>query len=179
MSLIFEINDLPDNENWEFKVAEPAKQFTLDPAEGALTRDVEVTGTFVKTNQDFRVSGHIRSQVQLFCSRCLEPFPFEIESRFSCSCIPRPVDTLLDSEVELKAEDIEIEYYEDNKINLAQLVYDQIMLSLPVLRLCSEDCKGFCPQCGTNLNIAKCDCEGGEDVDPRFAVLKSLKDKLK
>ena len=179
MSLIFEINDLPENEDWEFEVAEPAKSFALDPHEGVLTREVDVSGALVRSNQDFRASGRIRSQIQLFCSRCLEPFPFEIDSRFSCSYIPRPEENSLDSEVELKAADIEIEFYEDNKIDLAQMVYDQIMLSLPILRLCKEDCKGICPQCGNNLNKTHCDCDDGKDVDPRFAVLKSLKDKLK
>jgi len=179
MSLIFEINDLPENEAWEFKVTEPAEKFALDPAEGVLTREVDIAGSLVNTSLDIKVSGEIHSAVRLFCSRCLEPFPFEIEAKFSCSYIPKPVEESLDSEVELKAADIEIEFYEENKIDLAQLIYDQMMLSLPVLRLCSETCKGICPQCGINLNKAKCDCDNGEDVDPRFAVLKSLKDKLK
>jgi uncharacterized protein len=39
--------------------------------------------------------------------------------------------------------------------------------------LCSEDCKGICPQCGQDLNEGECDCEI-ETVDPRLAKLKEF-----
>ena len=36
----------------------------------------------------------------------------------------------------------------------------------------------FCPKCGTNLNLATCDCEQGE-LDPRMAQFQDVFNKFK
>ncbi len=84
-----------------------------------------------------------------------------------------------DADVELHASDIEVETYSDNRIDLTQAVYDQMMLSLPLARLCKDDCRGICSHCGINRNKQSCTCLDQDSVDPRLAVLKTLKDKLK
>ena len=43
--------------------------------------------------------------------------------------------------------------------------------------LCKPDCAGLCSNCGANLNEGPCNCDK-EDVDPRFAALRSLKNEL-
>ena len=50
---------------------------------------------------------------------------------------------------------------------------EQFYLALPMKPLCREDCKGLCPQCGTNLNTGTCECRP-EWEDPRLAALKAL-----
>jgi uncharacterized protein len=55
---------------------------------------------------------------------------------------------------------------------------EQFYLSLPMKPLCSEDCKGLCPVCGTNLNRDTCNCRRDWD-DPRFAALKNLQSNKK
>ena len=42
--------------------------------------------------------------------------------------------------------------------------------------LCSEDCKGLCPVCGTNLNKGECNCDTAV-CDPRFAILRNLQQR--
>ena len=60
---------------------------------------------------------------------------------------------------------------------LAARHYDvQVLLASPVKLICREDCKGLCPQCGTNLNNATCNCQ--QPGDPRWAALGELKNKL-
>ena len=44
--------------------------------------------------------------------------------------------------------------------------------------LCSEDCQGLCPECGTNLNRGTCQCQRNWE-DPRFAALKDLRTNKK
>ncbi|MBQ4132779.1 MAG: DUF177 domain-containing protein [Desulfovibrionaceae bacterium] len=60
------------------------------------------------------------------------------------------------------------------EINLAALLWQELVLALPIKVLCKPDCRGFCPQCGKNLNLEACSCEG-EILDPRLAVLRNLK----
>lgn len=62
----------------------------------------------------------------------------------------------------------------DLQLNLADLALEDIYLSLPSKLLCKDDCKGLCPQCGTNLNEASCNCK--KEVDPRLEALLSMLD---
>ena len=88
-------------------------------------------------------------------------------------------DPLSGSEVELKETDIEKEVYHEGRINLRGPVRDQVLLDLPLIRLCHKGCKGICPVCGNDFNANQCECQNEKEVDPRLAVLKKLKDKLK
>ena len=115
----------------------------------------------------------------MICSRCLEPLHYKVRSNISSRYVPGQETDSLDSDVELHASDIEVEYYTGDRIDLTQAVYDQMMLSVPLVRLCQGDCKGICSQCGINRNKKNCQCSDKDSVDPRLAVLKTLKDKLK
>jgi len=118
-------------------------------------------------------------EMEMLCSRCLEPLHYKLRSNVSSRYIPGQETDSLDSDVELHASDIEVEYYTGDQIDLTQAVYDQIMLSLPLARLCRKDCQGICSQCGVNRNKKNCQCSDKDSIDPRLAVLKTLKDKLK
>lgn len=48
--------------------------------------------------------------------------------------------------------------YSGNKLHLTQAIIDNILLQLPTQLLCSEQCKGLCPVCGTNLTVSQCEC---------------------
>ncbi len=61
----------------------------------------------------------------------------------------------------------------DMKLDLDELVYSEVLVSLPMKHLCHTDCRGICPKCGSNLNDGKCDCPEKE-IDPRLAVLAEL-----
>ena len=61
----------------------------------------------------------------------------------------------------------------DERLDLNELLREDILLDLPSKYLCSPDCKGLCPKCGKNLNEGDCGCGTGE-VDPRLEILKSL-----
>ena len=51
---------------------------------------------------------------------------------------------------------------------------EALLLELPLRLVCSENCKGICPSCGVNRNIAPCTCqEGGERQNP-FSALSEL-----
>lgn len=75
---------------------------------------------------------------------------------------------------ELNGEDDEsLILVSDERLDLDELLREDILLDLPSKFLCSPDCRGLCPQCGVNLNLEQCSCV--QDVaDPRLAVLKSL-----
>jgi uncharacterized protein len=77
-------------------------------------------------------------------------------------------------EDELSTEDLEYGYYQDDVIDLDTLIFEQVMLQIPIKVLCTDACKGLCPYCGMNLNTANCGCHA-EFIDERLAVLKKLR----
>jgi uncharacterized protein len=67
----------------------------------------------------------------------------------------------------------EIILVEDLKLDLDELVYTEIIISLPMKHLCRADCKGICSGCGKNLNEGECNCST-KQIDPRLQALADL-----
>ncbi|TAN45512.1 MAG: DUF177 domain-containing protein [Nitrospirae bacterium] len=121
------------------------------------------------------VKGVVSSKVALQCGRCLKNFDLELKSRIDD--VYRPIQEM-EKEVhaELKGDELDTGFYSGDVIDTDDVLIEQLLLSAPMKPLCSEDCKGICPVCGADLNTIQCDCEQG-DGDPRFAVLKKLKER--
>jgi uncharacterized protein len=125
-----------------------------------------------KDKERFRLVGTARSELELPCSRCLEPFRLPVDAPFDLRFLPA-TEMATQGEREVQEEDFEISYYRDDQIDLNELLREQFYLALPMKPLCSEGCKGLCAQCGVNLNTATCACEPAWE-DPRLAALKGL-----
>jgi uncharacterized protein len=179
MSLVINFDDIPDDEEYVFDLLEKPDYFKVDPEEGVLRKDVHVQGSLSKVGREVILKGSVSTEMEMVCSRCLEPVHYKVRSKVSSRYVPGQETDNLDADIELRASDIEIEYYSGDRVDLTQAVYDQMMLSLPLARLCRVDCQGICSQCGINRNKKKCQCSDKDSVDPRLAVLKTLKDKLK
>jgi len=110
--------------------------------------------------------------VDLECCRCLGGFTFPIKTEFKY--ILSPVVEQFEEELELTSEDLLSGYYKNDVIELAPVVFEQILLQIPIKPLCSDSCKGICPNCGVNLNEETCKCQMNA-IDLRFAVLEKFK----
>ncbi len=123
-----------------------------------------------------RVKGGLRGSVLLGCTRCLEGYRQGLEIDVD-EFYRRPGMGAVSGDGRLLAgaEVLEEDEYiiEQGAIDLNLLVNDAVMLSLPIKRLCGEECRGLCQSCGSNLNLGECGCER-ESVDPRLEVLRAL-----
>jgi uncharacterized protein len=126
-----------------------------------------------KEKDHFRLAGSVKTSLDLSCSRCLEPFACPIDAQFDLRYQPHAENTG-DGEIEIEEDDLTTAFYEDERIDLGQLMREQFYLSVPMKPLCGDSCRGLCPMCGTNLNRATCECRPAWE-DPRLAVLKALK----
>ena len=71
-----------------------------------------------------------------------------------------------------------VAFYDKDRIDLGEIVREQILLEVPLRRLCREDCRGLCPSCGVNRNTEACDCQPrSRSADERLAPLRKLFDK--
>lgn len=120
---------------------------------------------------EIRVKGHVNVQMEADCDRCLEPAMCPVDADFELYY--RPVAEGLGDEKALEEGEAEMGFYEGNGIELNDVLREFILLTLPMQRVCSEDCKGICPVCGQNRNQNKCACPSAP-VDHRWAALKHL-----
>lgn len=130
-----------------------------------FVKPIKYDGEIYKVDDDKFVHVDITFAYKELCGRCLEPFVREDKTTLTGQ-LARQSDSIDD-------EQEEVVYYSDEKLDLTEDIINMIVLTLPMKPLCSEECKGICPHCGTNLNKGKCNCVV-DDIDPRFAILKDL-----
>jgi len=124
---------------------------------------------------DIRVIGKLEVTMEVGCARCLDAVQYGVDRSFDLLYRPLGVDRRAE-EVSISEADTEIGYYEGEGLLLEDVLREQVLLASPVKLICREDCRGLCPQCGTNLNTATCNCQ--QPGDPRWAPLSELKNKL-
>ena len=153
---------------------------TFEPAEVSMADDayrivapVRLEFEIHKDKSRFRLVGTVRTELELPCSRCLEPFRLPVDQTFDLRFLPQ-AEAATEVETEVAEEDLETSFYRDEQIDLNELLREQFLLALPMKPLCREDCAGLCPHCGVNLNTGRCDCAESWE-DPRLAPLKGLK----
>ena len=78
-----------------------------------------------------------------------------------------------EEEVEIDEGEAEIGFYEGGGMELEDILREQVLLALPMQRVCNEACKGICPLCGKNRNETTCDCHV-EAADDRWGALRNL-----
>ena len=124
----------------------------------------------IRDGQDVVITGELAASVPLTCSRCLEDFRVEVRPSVDVRYVPRPV---LKHVGELGADDLDLDFYENDEVNLGALVETETTLALPMKPLCRDECRGLCAVCGANRNVVACACRTPAS-DPRLAVLKRL-----
>jgi len=120
-----------------------------------------------------RATGTVESAVRLSCSRCLADYDLPISSEFTIFYTESKGEDL-DEEVELSDVELISASYTGDEINLDFEIAEQVMLEVPYKPLCSETCRGLCPECGADLNLGECGCNRGE-IKLKMAALKKIK----
>lgn len=121
---------------------------------------------------EIRVRGHLKVSMTTPCDRCLESAVCVIDSNFDL--FYRPAETAPDEdEVEIGEGEEDIGFYEGDRLELEDALREFVLLAVPMQRLCRQDCKGICPNCGQNRNENVCNCRE-HPTDDRWAALKQL-----
>lgn len=126
--------------------------------------------------EDIRLVGHFSAELEARCARCLEPVESSVGESFDLIYRPQGVDAVGD-EASISRAETEIGYYQNGGVLLEDVLKEQVLLAAPVKQICSAQCKGLCPQCGTNLNAGSCNCVAGVS-DPRWLALQDIRKKL-
>jgi uncharacterized protein len=126
-------------------------------------RDLRGALTLTRTPQGILVQGALTGEVAGECSRCLDPLQVSLRGGID-ELYYYPPSTAPEPELAIP---------DDLNLDLAPVLRDDLLLSLPIQALCRPECRGLCPTCGINLNREGCDC-ASSDLDPRLAKLRDL-----
>ncbi|NLL30539.1 MAG: DUF177 domain-containing protein [Clostridiales bacterium] len=161
--MIIEFSDLVSakSRKKEINVTYELSPIVFDGEKIKSTDALSVIGEIRSVGDVLTLKASIKTKLQLNCSRCLEafiyPIDIDIEERYT-------------NNEELQKED-EIIFVDSNTLDIAEVVENIIVSTLPIKRLCADNCNGLCQKCGKNLNEGPCQCDTN-DVDLRMAKLQ-------
>ncbi len=118
---------------------------------------------------------HVRYEcvVRMQCSRCLAPVPYPLTGEFRLVLQEK---TRVQDRSTLPEEEVDL-FFDDatGDVDIAPLIFDEIMLSLPMKPLCSEQCRGIAVANDPAIVI---DFKGDDTaIDPRWKALDKLRSK--
>lgn len=146
-----------------------SREFEFDVELLELADDLDIanfrgTARLTRTPQGVYLQGRFIGEQPTECVRCLtpvnQPLKTEIKQLYEFPPAPKADFIISDS----------------GHLDLAPIMREDMLLAMPIRPLCRPDCKGLCPNCGSDLNESACQCEKS-DIHPQLAVLKKLLDK--
>jgi uncharacterized protein len=121
---------------------------------------------------EVRIQGRYTVELKAPCDRCLADARFPLDAGFDLFYQPLTVLARVE-EVEIDEGEAQIGFYENGGLELEDVLREQVLLALPMQRVCSDDCQGICPACGKNRNQSACDCRTSTTND-RWGALRKL-----
>ena len=119
--------------------------------------DLAISGVVEPTGRGFALSGEVTGTARLRCARCLKEFDLAFLEPISLRLVPA-AQVPRDEEIQLSRDDLEVRFYEEPVVDLAELAAEQVQLATPLKPLCLESCQGLCLRCGADLNLGLCAC---------------------
>lgn len=133
----------------------------IEVAEGA---EVELDVRVESVVEGVLVSGTATADVTGECSRCLDPLADTVTVHIT------ELYAYPDSATEASTDEDEVSRVVDDLVDTEPVVRDAVLLALPQVPLCAEDCPGLCPDCGGKRAELGPD-HRHETIDPRWAAL--------
>jgi uncharacterized protein len=128
--------------------------------------DVALDLRFEAVTEGVLVTGSAVAPLTGECARCLDPLTSTVEVSFQelYRYLPDPGEDEADED----------RFLDGDLLDLEPAFRDAVVLALPLSPLCQEDCPGLCAECGVRLADAGPLHGHGEDLDPRWGLLRKL-----
>ena len=131
-----------------------------------------VAELLANSDGEVRIRGKLSVIMKSDCDRCLGEALYPLNA--DLDLFYRPMSYIArDEEVEIDEGEAEIGFYAGDGMELEDILREQVLLLLPMQKICREDCKGICPLCGKNRNEADCQCKL-ETADDRWKALRDI-----
>jgi uncharacterized protein len=140
-------------------------------------RAIGVAELLPHTDGEVRIQGRYTVEIKAVCDRCLGDARFPLDAGFDLFYRPASVIGTDEEEVEIDEGEAEIGFYQGVGLELEDILREQVLLALPMQRVCSEGCPGICPVCGGNRKEKACNCRI-EKSSESWGALRDLDRKL-
>ncbi|MDD4680847.1 MAG: DUF177 domain-containing protein [Clostridia bacterium] len=179
MKIHFEdlLQEKDSNQSFDISLKLPDLTWQGEPL--SFRKPISVSGLIVKRGDILELNANVKSEIILQCGFCLESYSQRLDFSFETRLVKPAVEGILDDR-DLDEDNMDAFPYEGSDVDLTRIVQEFLLLELPILRRCKENCKGLCALCGSNLNQEKCKCFNTEDddsdhlADERLQVLKDF-----
>mgnify|MGYP005838486289 CR=1 FL=1 len=151
-----------DGASLEVQVQETISELNELVDDVTFNQPVRFNGKLVNISGILKLEGHMETGYNTKCFRCL----LDLNGTLSVDVKEDIIDGRTNP-------DSETYTYEGNFFEIDKLIKDYVLLNLPVRHVCDEDCKGLCYKCGSNLNVAACECKE-ETINPQMEALKDF-----
>ena len=190
-SLSFSVKDLPP-EGTRIACVVGREELQLEEKDPGIRDVLALTATIRAEEADFQVEGELNGLLLHDCVRCLEEFAAPADVSFRAvykdpgsgpgpalgSRRPKRQEPGPGSRAgagsgtaDSVREETDSYPVMEQRIELQEMLREQLILSIPMQPLCSEACQGLCQVCGQNLNVQRCGCEAVRTESP-FAILQ-------
>ena len=143
---------------------EIAGRVSLDFGDGGPSA-LAISGQLTVTNLEsrFLLTGDLEACGAAECGRCLHSYELSYP-------VPVEIVVLRDLETDEGEGDTLTIRQRIGEIDLQPALRESAILAVPQARVCSDACRGYCPQCGVDLNRQSCTC-AEDETDPRWEGL--------
>lgn len=118
-------------------------------AEDLIIRDLKGQIGLTRLEDSILVTIKLNASLDVECDRCLTYFNLNLKPNFNR-------EYFLGGRGQ-SAEDLIVN--RQFKIDLTDLIREEIILAKPTKKICQKECAGICLNCGENLNKSKCKCK--------------------
>ena len=125
---------------------------------------VKVDGIISIDSDIIYLDGVLDVKLKFICSRCLKDFIYPLQIA---------IHEVFSTNLEIVKNDDEIIFINNDNLDISEIAEANILMSLPIKKLCKDDCMGLCQHCGTDLNFSTCNCKNVL-TDERLSKLKDL-----
>lgn len=160
-----------------------SREYPLDIDRMPITEDLAtvapVRGSvrLASTGRGILARGHVTTALPEACSRCLTAVTSRVEVDIEEEALPS-IDLDTGLPVDTQAEPDALRLDDHHELDLSETLREAISLAEPIVVLCRPDCRGLCLVCGADLNADPSHSHDGEDLDPRFAALAAIRERL-
>jgi uncharacterized protein len=109
-----------------------------------------------KAGEKVTVRGSVAATARLECVRCLTEFDLPVRAPVAVFA-ERAGKSRAREEEALERDDY-MQFHDGRQLELRDEVRELLLLELPMVPHCREDCRGLCPRCGADLNAGPCGC---------------------
>lgn len=172
-TLVFDVKDFRHEDFKEYEAHVPSASVGLTYEETKFVDPLSCrVALFRQGSDNIYVTADVAATLLVECRRCITPLEVDIAAALNLLFS-------IGNESSEPDEDGE-RYYDGETLDISEDVRQALVLEIPSWTLCSETCKGLCPQCGAELNTVECSCEVSSEASvPDSNPFSVLSDMLK